>query len=132
MKSETYLRLYNQLYGVPYVINRPSSVYGPLQDGSDDGGWVTWFIKAKCTNQMINLYGDGTHTCKELFDLKYKGIILKRELVKCDHPVFDYIEGDGEHTKEELIKIREEKLKPYLYNMFLSIWYETHGDNFED
>lgn len=78
------------------------------------------------------LYGDGTHTCKELFEMKYKGIILKREIVKCDHPVFDYIEGDGEHTKEELIKIREEKLKPYLYNMFLSIWYETHGDNFED
>ena len=60
--GETYLRLYNQLYGVPYVINRPSSVYGPLQDGSDDGGWVTWFIKAKLTNQMINLYGDGTQS----------------------------------------------------------------------
>jgi len=60
--GETYLRLYNQLYGVPYVINRPSSVYGPLQDGSDDGGWVTWFIKAKCTNKMINLYGDGTQS----------------------------------------------------------------------
>lgn len=60
--GETYLRLYNQLYGVPYVINRPSSVYGPLQDGSDDGGWVTWFIKAKFTNQKINLYGDGTQS----------------------------------------------------------------------
>lgn len=60
--GETYLRLYHQLYGVPYVINRPSSVYGPLQDGSDDGGWVTWFIKAKFTNQKINLYGDGTQS----------------------------------------------------------------------
>lgn len=60
--GETYLKLYNQLYGVPYVINRPSSVYGPRQDGSDDGGWVTWFIKAKLTNQKINLYGDGTQS----------------------------------------------------------------------
>lgn len=60
--GETYLKLYNQLYGVPYVINRPSSVYGPLQDGSDDGGWVTWFIKAKLTNKKINLYGDGTQS----------------------------------------------------------------------
>ena len=24
------------------------------------------------------LYGDGIHTCKELFEMKYKGIILKR------------------------------------------------------
>lgn len=60
--GEMYLKLFNQLYDIPYVINRPSSVYGPLQDGSDDGGWVTWFIKAKLTNQKINLYGDGTQS----------------------------------------------------------------------
>lgn len=60
--GEMYLKLFNQLYNVPYVINRPSSVYGPLQDGSDDGGWVTWFIKASLTGQKINLYGDGTQS----------------------------------------------------------------------
>jgi len=60
--GEMYLKMYQKVYGVPYVINRPSSVYGPLQDGSDDGGWVTWFIKAKFTNQKINLYGDGTQS----------------------------------------------------------------------
>jgi len=60
--GEMYLKLYNELYGVPYVINRPSSVYGPFQDGSDDGGWVTWFIKASLTGQKINLYGDGTQS----------------------------------------------------------------------
>jgi len=60
--GEMYLKLYNQLYNVPYVINRPSSVYGPRQEGSDDGGWVTWFIKASLTNQKINLYGDGTQS----------------------------------------------------------------------
>jgi len=60
--GETYLKLYSQLYGVPYVINRPSSVYGPGQDGSDDGGWVTWFIKASLMNKTINLYGDGSQS----------------------------------------------------------------------
>jgi CDP-paratose 2-epimerase len=60
--GETYLKLYNELYGVPYVINRPSSVYGPRQDGSDDGGWVTWFIKASLENKVINLYGDGSQS----------------------------------------------------------------------
>lgn len=60
--GEIYLKTFNQIYDLPYVINRPSSVYGPLQNGSDDGGWVTWFIKAKFTNQKINLYGDGTQS----------------------------------------------------------------------
>ena len=31
--GESYLKLYNELYGVPSVVNRPSSVYGPRQDG---------------------------------------------------------------------------------------------------
>lgn len=60
--GEMYLRLYGRVYGLPYVINRPSSVYGPLQDGSDDGGWVTWFIRAALTGQTINLYGDGSQS----------------------------------------------------------------------
>ena len=60
--GEMYLKMYQKVYGMPYVINRPSSVYGPLQDGSDDGGWVTWFIKASLTGQTINLYGDGTQS----------------------------------------------------------------------
>jgi len=60
--GEMYLKMYQKVYGVPYVINRPSSVYGPLQDGSDDGGWVTWFIKASLTDKTINLYGDGTQS----------------------------------------------------------------------
>lgn len=60
--GEMYLKMYQKVYGMPYVINRPSSVYGPLQDGSDDGGWVTWFIKASLTDKTINLYGDGTQS----------------------------------------------------------------------
>lgn len=60
--GEMYLKTFNQIYGLNYIINRPSSVFGPLQNGSDDGGWVTWFIKAKFTNQKINLYGDGTQS----------------------------------------------------------------------
>lgn len=65
--GEMYLKTFNQIYGVPYVINRPSSVFGPLQNGSDDGGWVTWFIKASLTNQKINLYGDGTQSRDVLY-----------------------------------------------------------------
>lgn len=60
--GEMYLKMYRKVYGVPYCINRPSSVYGPGQNGSDDGGWVTWFIKAKAENSKINLYGDGTQS----------------------------------------------------------------------
>ena len=65
--GEEYLRMYNELYGLEYVINRPSSVYGPNQEGSEDGGWFTWFIKASIQNKTITLFGDGTQTRDVLY-----------------------------------------------------------------
>lgn len=65
--GEDYLRLYGTLYDVPSVINRPSTVYGPGQDGTPDSGWFTWFIKASLTNQTIDLAGDGTQSRDVLY-----------------------------------------------------------------
>jgi nucleoside-diphosphate-sugar epimerase len=60
--GEDYLKLYSDLYGLPYVINRPSTVYGPGQDGTSDSGWVTWFLRAAIDKQPITIHGDGTQS----------------------------------------------------------------------
>jgi CDP-paratose 2-epimerase len=65
--GEQYIKMYHELYGLEYIINRPSSVYGPNQDGSEDGGWFTWFIKAYVQNKTITLFGDGTQTRDVLY-----------------------------------------------------------------
>ena len=65
--GEDYLKMYHQVYGTDYIINRPSSVYGPLQDGSEDGGWFTWFIDAAVNNKQITLFGDGSQSRDVLY-----------------------------------------------------------------
>ena len=60
--GEDYLRLYRALYGLPFVINRPSTVYGSGQDGSPEAGWVTWFLRAYLGKQQITIHGDGTQS----------------------------------------------------------------------
>jgi CDP-paratose 2-epimerase len=60
--GEDYLKLYGDLYDLPYVINRPSTVYGPGQDGTSDSGWVTWFLRAAIEKQSITIHGDGTQS----------------------------------------------------------------------
>lgn len=60
--GEDYLRLYGDLYGLPSVILRPSTVYGPGQDGSPEAGWVTWFLRAFWHRQQITIHGDGTQS----------------------------------------------------------------------
>lgn len=60
--GEQYLRLYGDLYGLPHVILRPSTVYGPGQDGTAEAGWVTWFLRAFLHRQQITVHGDGTQS----------------------------------------------------------------------
>ena len=65
--GEQYIKMYHDLYNLEYIINRPSSVYGPNQEGSEDGGWFTWFIKAYVENKTITLFGDGSQTRDVLY-----------------------------------------------------------------
>lgn len=60
--GEQYLRLYGDLYDVPSVALRPSTVYGPGQTGSPEAGWVTWFLRALRDRQTITIHGDGTQS----------------------------------------------------------------------
>jgi CDP-paratose 2-epimerase len=60
--GEQYLRLYGDLYGLRHVILRPSTVYGPGQDGTAEAGWVTWFLRAFWERKQITLHGDGTQS----------------------------------------------------------------------
>ncbi|MFI5473223.1 NAD-dependent epimerase/dehydratase family protein [Streptomyces cacaoi] len=60
--GEDYLRLYGDLYDVPSVILRPSTVYGPGQDGSPEAGWVTWFLRAFLDRKPITIHGDGSQS----------------------------------------------------------------------
>lgn len=60
--GEDYLHLYGGLYGLPHVILRPSTVYGPGQDGSAEAGWVTWFLRAYRNRRQITINGDGTQS----------------------------------------------------------------------
>lgn len=60
--GEDYLRLYGDLYGLPSVILRPSTVYGPGQDGTAEAGWVTWFLRAFLDRKPITIHGDGSQS----------------------------------------------------------------------
>ncbi len=67
LTGESYLKMYGRIYNLPYIVNRPSSVYGSRQDGSEDGGWFTWMIKAALENKQITLFGNGEQSRDMLY-----------------------------------------------------------------
>ena len=59
---EHYLYMYQQLYGLDYVVLRYSNVYGPRQDSSGEGGVVAIFIDRLLAGEPPIIYGDGCQT----------------------------------------------------------------------
>ncbi len=67
LAAEKYTREYGNIYGIPYVINRMSCIYGEFQKGVESQGWVDWFIRAKRGNLPIRIYGNGKQVRDVLF-----------------------------------------------------------------
>jgi CDP-paratose 2-epimerase len=65
--GDQYVRDYHRIYGLPTVVFRQSSIYGPRQFGIEDQGWIAFLAICAATNKPITIYGDG----KQVRDILY-------------------------------------------------------------
>jgi nucleoside-diphosphate-sugar epimerase len=56
---ETWALEMSRSFDFPLVINRPGTIYGPGQEGSQESGWIAWFLKAKQEGLEVVINGDG-------------------------------------------------------------------------
>lgn len=56
---ESYVYLYNWIYGMPYLIIRPSNAYGEREDYLGEQGVIPIFIKKLLLGEKITIWGDG-------------------------------------------------------------------------
>lgn len=74
--SETYLRLYNELYNVPTVSMRYFNVFGPRQDPSSPySGVISIFTTRIADGKDVTVYGDGN---------QYRDFIYVKDVVKAN------------------------------------------------
>ena len=65
--ADQYILDYNRIYNIKSTCLRQSCIYGQYQNGTEDQGWVAWFMKAYLGNEDITIYGDG----KQVRDVLY-------------------------------------------------------------
>lgn len=65
--ADQYVRDYHRIYGLDTVVLRQSCIYGKYQNGTEDQGWVAWFIKRFIEGGNITIFGDG----KQVRDILY-------------------------------------------------------------
>jgi UDP-glucose 4-epimerase len=101
--SENYLRFFNKNYGLPIVILRYSTVYGPRQVG----GAMADYIRKISKGERAEMYGDGTMTR----DYVYVGDVVKANMLAlnvsdgCDEPIFNIGSARETSLKEVYLAI---------------------------
>ena len=65
--ADQYIRDYHRIYGLKTVVFRQSCIYGHMQLGIEDQGWVSWFTIAAILGKPITVYGDGMQVRDVLF-----------------------------------------------------------------
>lgn len=65
--ADTYTLDYHKTYGLKTVVMRMSCIYGIHQFGTEDQGWVCYFIAYTLLDKPLTIYGDG----KQVRDVLY-------------------------------------------------------------
>lgn len=65
--GDQYALDYFRVFGLRTVVMRQSCIYGPWQLGTEDQGWVAWFMLAALRGETITIYGDGKQVRDLLF-----------------------------------------------------------------
>ncbi|MBU5678394.1 MAG: NAD-dependent epimerase/dehydratase family protein [Candidatus Aenigmatarchaeota archaeon] len=91
--SEFYIQMFNQIYGIDYVILRYANVYGPRQSLSS-GAVIPSFIEKLLSDQQPIIYGDG----KQTRDFVYVEDVARANMLAINWKRGIYNIGSGKET----------------------------------
>ena len=73
---ETWAKEYSRSFDFPVIINRPGTIYGPGQEGSEESGWIAWFLEAKRLGREVIVNGNGLQVRDLLHVSDYVRLLL--------------------------------------------------------
>ncbi|MEM5812968.1 MAG: NAD-dependent epimerase/dehydratase family protein [Candidatus Aenigmatarchaeota archaeon] len=91
--SEFYIQMYNQIYGIDYVILRYANVYGPRQS-LNSGAVIPSFLQKLLSDQQPIIYGDG----KQTRDFVYVEDVARANMLAINWKSGIYNIGSGKET----------------------------------
>lgn len=110
--ADQYVKDYARIYGLKTYVLRQSCIYGIHQDGTEDQGWVAWFVKQALNDNPITVFGDGY----QVRDILYIDDLVDFYEIIIDNDIHEGIFNIGGGIRNsisliQLIKFLESKLK---------------------
>ncbi len=99
--AETYLGLYERLYGLASVTLRYGNVYGPRQDPLGEAGVIAIFCGKLLAGTRPTIFGDGRQTR----DYTFVGDIVAANLAAAEHPEARGLYNVGTGTEASVLEV---------------------------
>ena len=129
--ADFYCQDYNKTFKLNTVVMRQSCIYGRMQLGIEDQGWIAWMIIAALLKRKIKIYGDGMQVrdalyADDLVDVYLKASKSKKSIGKVYNIEIGYKNKISVIGLIRLLEIKlnmkinykfypEKKIKKYLY-----------------
>jgi len=120
--ADQYVRDYSRVYMIDAVVLRMSCIYGNMQFGIEDQGWITWLTILSYFNKKIKIFGDGKQVRDILFINDLVNLFLKISKSKKNFNKIYNVGGGIQNSLSilELIEILNKKLnKKNRYNKYM-------------
>jgi len=108
--ADQYVLDYCRTFGLRAVVFRMSCIYGPHQFGTEDQGWVAFFLIAALRRTPLTIYGDGLQVRDVLFveDLVDAMLLARDNIDRIGGQAFNIGGGPGQTTSlRELLGLIE-------------------------
>jgi len=106
---EKYLGLFHRLYGLNYVVLRPSNPYGERQNPDGDQGVIAVFLGKIAKGQAIDIWGDGSNVKDYIYIGDLIDGMYKAAFSDTAHRVFNMGSGIG-HSVNDIVRMIAEKV----------------------
>ncbi len=104
---EKYLALYSHLYGIDYMIARPSNPYGERQDPTGIQGAIAVFLGKIARGEPIEIWGNGEIVRDYIYIYDLVEGIYKATVMNPTSRIFNIGSGMGHSLNELLVLIRK-------------------------
>lgn len=111
--ADQYVRDYSRIYGLDTTVLRLSCIYGGMQYGIEDHGWITWLTMLAIFEKKIKIFGDGKQVRDALYIDDLVRLFYKIAIKKNTKSKIYNVGGSSKNSLSllELIDNLENKLK---------------------
>ena len=102
--SDQYVADYSKTYGLNTVVLRLSCIYGPNQWGTEDQGWISWFIIKSLNGSKINIFGNGKQV-RDILHITDLVNLINKCILKKNHNGNIYNIGGGVKNSISLLEL---------------------------